>query len=192
MPNLYSASESSKGFTVTGIREVCDAFDKLPQAVVMLGYLKALEAAADVIEPALKQNTPVGQVAVWNPETFSVVMAPSGSLKRSVQRRIELDKHGAGGLLYVHFGKLNFIANFLEYGHNIVTHWASKVPYKDSRGRLRYKKSGGHVIVGFVKPNPFIRETADQVFEPVIDAVTESITKTVNENGGILANVNAA
>ena len=162
-----------------GIEEICRGLDKLPVELQARGFLKALEAANAVIEPVLQSKTPI-RLEIFG-ERFVVA---GGALANALQHQITLDSQGRGGVLSNNYGRLGWIANILENGWALTSHWETKQAYFDSKGRTRFKKSGGHQFIKQIPPRHFVRDTADQVAQEVVDAVANSLTKTVNE--GIL------
>ena len=162
-----------------GIEEICRGFDRLPVELQARGFLKALEAANAVIEPVLQSKTPI-RLELFGEK----LVVAGGALANALRHQITLDSQGRGGVLSNNYGRLGWIANILEYGWALTSHWETKTAYFDSRGRTRFKKSGGHQFIKQIPPRNFVRSTADQVAQDVVDAVNESLTKTVKE--GIL------
>ncbi len=130
---------------------------RLPRDIVLGGYNRALHAAADVIEAELDLRTPV-QIALAGGD----LVVEGGRLKESIVSVVTLDSNYRGGMVEIGFGKLGYIANFVEYGHRMVTH------------------KPGSKEVGFVPAYPFMRPAAEAAAEPAIDAFAKSLAQTVN------------
>jgi hypothetical protein len=153
---------------VTGLTEAVAWLDALPKNIVTLGFLRALDAAGDVIQTELASQTPV------RTETRSVSSAArtgrvageafvtGGAMRAAIRRTITIDSQYRGGTCVIDHGKFSWIANILEYGRRIVGH---KPGLKDT-GKT-------------VRPNPFMRRTAEYAAQPAIDAFAASIADTV-------------
>jgi HK97 gp10 family phage protein len=181
-PAEYISGSVGPSYRIEGIEETMAMFDDLPKALILAGFTGALNAAADVFLDALELTTPV-ETGLSPAELDSFAKragVEAGDLKSNLMKTdAVLDSGFRGGYIEVGYGKLGYIANFVEYGHAMVTHWGTKTPYLDSKGRERLKKVGGHQDVGFVPAYPFMRPAFDASKERATDAFTESIHSTL-------------
>ncbi|MBZ5621457.1 MAG: hypothetical protein LAQ69_22435 [Acidobacteriia bacterium] len=143
---------------VEGLEETLSMLDGLPKALVLGGYNKAFHAAAGVIERELDARVPI-RLEYEGKD----LMVAGGALKGALMFIVTLDSNYRGGIVAVGFGKLGYIANFVEYGHRMVTH------------------KPGLKEVGFVPAYPFMRPAADAAHEPSVDAFARSLAGTVRE-----------
>lgn len=126
-----------------------------PKEIVAAGYVKALNAAANVIADALEIHTPVKAEDTGG-------LLDKGVLRESLMTEVQLDSQLRGGTARIGFGKNGFVALWVEYGHRMVSH-----------------KSGGKKQIGEVRPHPFMRPTADASAEAAIQAFANSLQQTV-------------
>lgn len=157
-------------------------FDQLPKTMILAGFTGALNAAADVFVGALEVTTPMSVTVRWNDETFSDFEDVTGGKLKLALRKYDavLDSRYRGGYIQVGYGNLEHVANFVEYGHRMVTHWKNKQLYTDARGRKRVRKWGGHRDVGQVQAHPFMRPAFDSSQDRSIDAFVGAIRQTVD------------
>lgn len=157
---------------VTGVKEAVAYLEELPKNIVVLGFLRALDAAGAVIQDALFENTPVRtevrstQSAARTGLQAGGRVITGGELREALTRKITIDTNYQGGVVEVYHGKLAWVANLVEYGHRLVGHKPGK---KD---------------LGTVPAHPFIRPTAEAVAQEAVDAFEASIVDTVNTFGG--------
>lgn len=153
------------GITVSGISEICNALEALPNAIVASIYLDALTAGIEAIHGPLLLATPE------LPANESGGMADDpGALRAALDYKVELDSQGRGGRAGLGYGKQSQVANLVEYGHQLVTH----------KGKT----------IGSVVPYPFIRKTFDgpapeaaitafaEVLEEKLDAAVASVARS--------------
>lgn len=139
--------------TMTGLGDVQKLLRESPKHIVVVGYAKALNAGAVVIEQTLQVMTPESGIDREN-------RLP---LAESIVIEVEVDTEGKGGVAEVGFGANGYIANMVEYGHRMVTH------------------APGKKQVGDVPAHPFIRPAFDQSAEAAIAAFAASIEQTVRQ-----------
>ena len=140
---------------IEGLEEVVEMLDKAPRTIVARGYLKALQAGANVIADAVEIRTPVKAEDTGG-------LLDKGELRESLMIDIQLDSALRGGVADIGFGKNGNVANWIEYGHRIVGHKPGKTD------------SGASVPA-----NPFMRGAADGCAEAAIDAFTGSLKETI-------------
>jgi HK97 gp10 family phage protein len=95
---------------IEGIEEVSKMLKDAPRDVVARGFLKALGASGSVILQEVANRTPEDE----------------GELIRALKMDVALDSQYRGGVVSIHFGKLSYIARFVEYGHRAVGHKPKK------------------------------------------------------------------
>jgi hypothetical protein len=155
---------------VTGIAEVQKMLAEAPKSVVARGYLKALDAGIKVFEAYLELKTPI-RLGFEGED----LMVQGGDLKAALVSQVELDSQFRGGIAAVGYGKLGYIANFVEYGHRIVKPGGR---YVNSRG-----KSRKGTVTGQVPAYPFMRPAFDTQADAALDAFCESLIETLK--GGV-------
>jgi HK97 gp10 family phage protein len=135
-------------FTIEGADEVVKLLQSAPRVVVATGFLKALQAGAKPIVDQLEARTPERDEGERNEET--------PHLKDNITVDIQLDSQFRGGFADIGFGKLGYIANFVEYGHRMLTHDEKEI--------------------GKIEPKPFMRPAAEAAAEAAIDAFADALT----------------
>ena len=178
-------------FTIEGIEETCMMLQHAPALIASGAFLKALQAASNVIRDELEPRVPYDPEATGNAAHGGLLGAfgqrasgPKGggyALRENVTTDIVLDQQGRGGSLDIGFGSLGHIALWLEYGHDIVTHFAHKAEYVTKSGKVLRSKWGDHKVVGHAAPNPFMRNATDASAERAIDAACDSLKKSMQE-----------
>jgi hypothetical protein len=159
------------GITVTGLKESIDFLNTMPKALVAKGFVKAGHAAGDVMLAAVIAHTPVSGAKVTNPTTgVETSVGTGGDLISAARMQVFLDAQYRGVQVQVDFGKLDYIAYWLEYGHRMIGH-------KPEKKQL----FGPNTPDGNVKPYPIFRPAADECFEAAVQAFADSIAETVNE-----------
>lgn len=143
--------------TVTGLAEVQEMLATAPKEIVARGYLRALQAGADVIADEVEVRTPIKAEDTGG-------MLDKGVLRESLMIQVTLDSQFRGGVAEVGFGKNGVVANWVEYGHRMVGH----APGKKEKG--------------VVPPHPFMRPAADASADRAIEAFANSIAQTVKNN----------
>jgi len=143
--------------TVEGLDEVVKMLDEAPRTIVARGYLKALQAGANVIADAVEIRTPVKAEDTGG-------LLDTGELRESLMIDTQLDSQFRGGVAEVGFGKNGAIAAWVEYGHVLVGHKPGKKP------------------LGEVPMHPFMRPAFDASAEAAVDAFAESLRETVTES----------
>lgn len=150
----------TEGITITGCGDVINWMETFPKEIVLLGFFKALSAAIQVFESELRIKTPIRKETLWNDETFSEFSnIIGGALRAALVHNVVLDSQYRGGYSEVGYGKLGYIANFVEFGH-------AKVIY------------GKHI--GHVPAHPFMRSAFDAVNQEAIDAFASVIAQTID------------
>ena len=160
-PAEYISGPAGPSITIEGLEETMAMFEDLPKALILAGFTGALNAAADVLAGELDARTPIrlgfegGELTV-----------EGGALEEALMREITLDANYRGGLAEIGYGKLGYIANFVEYGHVMLSH--RKKPIE-----------GPRTPGGMVAAHPFMRPAFDVGKERAIDAFTDSIHSTL-------------
>ena len=151
-------------FHVTGLTETIATLESLPKNIVALGFLKALEAAAVVIEREVERRTPIrleisgGDLAV-----------AGGSLKAAIMHTVTLDSQYRGGFADVGFGKQGWKANLVEFGHVMRGHKPDK--------KLLIVKSTGQP---WVPAHPFMRPAAEFASDAATQAFADVLRDFIN------------
>jgi len=96
--------------TITGVEEVQKMLAEAPRVAVANGFLKALQAGAQVIQEAVAARTPVD----------------TGKMRDALLTDITIDSSLRGGHAAIGFGKEGHKANFVEYGHRMIGHKPNK------------------------------------------------------------------
>ena len=156
---------------VEGIEEACQALDQVSRIVSTRGYTNGLAAAGDVFRAELLPRIPYNALAVANK-----AHGGKGALRVRVVRDVQVDAQGRGGVVEVGFGPLGHIANWVEWGHQIV-----------DRGAMRKKVKGKweatlQSVSGFVPPHPFMRPAFDAAQAKAIDAFVEAVKETLSQS----------
>lgn len=151
---------------IEGLEDVQRLLAEAPRTVVARGYLKALQAGANVIANELESNTPIKKEDVGG-------LLDKGVLRESVMIVIELDSDFRGGVALIGFGKNGFVALWLEYGHRMLSHGA--------------KGTRHEIGTGIVAANPFMRRTTAACADRAIDAFADALASELK--GGLFENV---
>lgn len=145
---------------VTGIEEVQRMLAEAPKSLVARGYVKALQAGINVFRDELELHTPI-RLAF---EGEDLVVA-GGDLKSALTTAITLDSQFRGGVAAVGYGKLGYIALWVEYGHRMVGHKPGKKVLKNSP----------------VPPHPWMRPAFDTKADAALEAFAGSLAATLKE-----------
>jgi HK97 gp10 family phage protein len=143
---------------IDGITETVQLLEQAPKNVVARGFLKALDAAGQVIVSEVWPRTPLNLKAAVNAKH-----AGKGALVGKLDAFIELDSQFRGGTVDVGFGDLGHIALWVEYGHRMVGH--------GRRGKGK--------VLGNVKPHPFMRPAFEAAGDRAIEAFATSLEATL-------------
>lgn len=146
------------GFNISGIEEACAMLDRVPKETVKIAFARALAAAAVPIVAAVRSHAPVH----------------TGEMIAKLKADVLIDSEGKGGKVSINFGKEGHTANFVEYGHRMVTHYQKTVLKGKKKVRV-----GGHKDVGEVQPKPFLRPAASASGEAAVEAFTEALTEAL-------------
>jgi hypothetical protein len=148
---------ADRSIEVTGIAETVRALEEFPKEVVVIGFVQALHAAADVV---------AAEVAHWTPLTkrYGGLLEYRGELRDNLQKKVMIFNDVSGGMAQVGFFRDPYarVAAWVEWGHVGVGHKPDKV------------------VWGVVKPIPFMRTAADISAEPAVEAFAKSLENTVN------------
>jgi hypothetical protein len=142
--------------TVSGLDGVIKLLDEAPATVVSTAFVKAADAAGEVIVSALWPRTPIDIKAAMN-----AAHGGKGALVTQLDHFVELDKQLRGVSLEIGFGSLGHLALWVEYGHRMVTH------------------KPGRKQVGDVPAHPFMRPAFDASAEAAIDAFGEALAEAL-------------
>lgn len=151
---------------IVGLEQVQRFFEEAPKNLVLHGFIKALNAAAEVFAADLEVRAPIKESYTDAEGKVHTVdgggILDRGELRENVMIALQLDSQFRGGNAQVGFGKkAGNVANWLEFGHRIVTHAGN--------------------TVGFVDAEPFMRPSFEQNVDKALDAFVGSITVTINE-----------
>jgi hypothetical protein len=155
---------------VTGLTEAVNMLESMPKNIVVLGFARGLEAAGQVLQAELYNQTPVrtevrsAASAARTGRTAGEKIFTGGELRAALRRKVTIDANYRGGYVTIDHGRMGWLANIIEYGHRIVGH---KPGLKDT-GK-------------FVPPNPMYRRTAEIAAEPAIEAFVKEINEVINE-----------
>lgn len=148
--------------TVTGLEEVQALLQNAPKVVVATGYLRGLQAGAEVIQQELYIRTPECDEGERNDD--------DPHLNESMVVDIALDSNFRGGVAEVGFGKMGWKANLVEYGHQMVGHKPAKK------------------VLGTVAAHPFMRPAAAAAADRAIEAFAnelESVLRGALTDGSV-------
>jgi hypothetical protein len=181
----YSGVQLKPVITVTGLKEAIDMLEGLPKGLVAEGFARALDEAGEVFQDEVQRRTPIRKASKsgWNPEAFKSFdweVVTGTTLAESVRRRITIDSQYRGGRVEIYHKGMDHVALWLEYGHEMVTHYAHSEDYTDKRGKKRKRKWGGHERIGTVPAYPFIRPAAEAAYTTAVERFVSSLTKTVD------------
>jgi hypothetical protein len=154
----WQMSEEVVVAEILGLDEVNRMLDTAPKEIVLKGYLKALQSGGDVIAGELLPRVPI-QLR----ESGGDLVVEGGDLQGAMVVAVTLDSDALGGTVDVGFGKLGYVARFVELGHDAIGHKPEKKPLK----------------IGKVPPHPFMRPAAAAAADAAIAAVGASIEETV-------------
>jgi len=140
------------GFQITGIEECQELLEKAPKNIVMLGYGRAANAAINVIAAELVTKTPIRV-------SESEGNLSGGDLVKHLVTDVTVDADSRGVTAAVGFGSQGQVANWLEYGHRMVTHAGKQV--------------------GDVPAQPFVRPAFDASADAAIEAFAVSLEGTL-------------
>lgn len=129
-----------------GLNETLAALDSIPSALIKEALEPALIAAAQPMIQALAIATPVKTSELVNHLMFG----------------IEINEQTGRAVAQVGFGKLGYVARFVEFGHREVGHKPNLKEY------------------GNVKPHPFMRQAFANSIGAATDAFVRSITMTID------------
>jgi hypothetical protein len=182
----YSGVQAKPAVTVTGLKEVLAMLEGLPKGMVANGFTLALDAAGEVIQDEVQRRTPIRKEkkSGWNPEAFKSFnweVVTGTKLAESLRRRIVIDSQYRGGYVDIDHGGMAWVALLVEYGHEMVTHYANREDYVDKRGRKRTRKWGGHERIGTVPAYPFMRPSAETAQNAAVDKFVASLAETVDK-----------
>jgi hypothetical protein len=128
---------------IEGAEEVAELLKTAPKRIVAQSYARGLKAAANVLQAELEPLIPRGD--------------REPHLADSVVVEVALNADYSGGYAHIGFGKLGYRANFVEYGHRMVTH----KPDKEE--------------VGTVEPKPFMRPALAAASEAMIEIFADTV-----------------
>ena len=126
---------------ISGLNETLALLDAIPARVMKEAIEPALIAACAPMVQALASATPVKTSTLINHLMFGV----------------EINEQTGRAVAQVGFGKLGYVARFVEFGHREVGHKPNLKEY------------------GNVKPHPFMR----QAFADSVDAATDAFVKSI-------------
>jgi hypothetical protein len=158
---------------VTGLREVIAMLEGLPRGLVAEGFTRAFHEAGEVLQDELQRQTPVRM-------DIGKKVVTGTKLAQSLRHRVVIDSQYRGGFVQIDWGSMSWVANLVEYGHAMVTHYENTEAYTDRKGKKRFKKWGGHEQIGTVRPHPFIRPSGEVAFPTAIERFVDSIAKTTD------------
>lgn len=130
---------------ISGLTETMAMLENAPRLVVARGFYEALQAGINVIGAELAIRTPI--------DTADLVTA--------MTQAIILDAEFRGGEGLVGFGKQDYKAIWLEFGHRLVGH------------------RPGKKVIGHVQANPFMRNTTDAAAEKAMQAFSDHLAAFV-------------
>jgi hypothetical protein len=133
---------------ISGIEETCAMLTMAPAHIAKAAYARALTAACQPVVVALRVNTPI----------------VTGDLLKHLMTDVALDADGRGGVAQVGYGKLGYIARFVEYGHRQIAHGHSH-----------------KAIDAPVAANPFMRLSAAQSLDAALEAAVNSLKESFAE-----------
>jgi hypothetical protein len=168
--------------TITGAQEVMRMLEAAPKALVARSFLKALDAAGQVVVSELWPRVPIDIKAAMNkahggshtPKRSKTASSVQGPLVGKLDAFITLDSQFRGGVVEIGFGGLGHIANWVEYGHRIM----GRKPQGGKR-KKGVRREGEYL--GDVPAHPFMRPAAMASADRAIEAFGEVIAATLKE-----------
>ena len=139
----------AEGVEITGLTETIKAIVDVPKNITRNVLSDALVAGSAVIQRGLIDKAPRRKAPVTSEREFP-------PLSESVVTFVEIDENKLEGVAETGFGESGPVAIWNEYGHRIVT---------------RAKVDTGKTT----EPNPFMRQTVDQVGDEAIAAAAKSL-----------------
>lgn len=109
--------------SISGVEETVEMLKRAPKQIVASAFVKALDAAGEVVVRELWPRVPIDLKAAMNK-----AHAGKGPLVGRLDKWVELDSQLRGGSVDIGFGDLWHIALWYEYGHRTTGHKASKSP----------------------------------------------------------------
>lgn len=128
--------------------------EDIRRLVTQTALVKGANAAAEVIAGTLATLTPEAEEGERNDEQPHLV--------DSIVTAVEVDSEGRGVVANVGFGKMGYVANFVEYGHRMVGHKPDKKE------------------LGKVNPKPFMRPAAEMAADPAVEAFRAAVEGVID------------
>ena len=196
-PVQYVSAEIKVGYTVTGIQETVRMLETLPKEIVLGGFNAAFQKVGVFWRDELARVAPyrvreegIGAAlggGVWKRRAYTPTAGVGGEpgfitihLREAAMYGVVLDSNYRGGYVSAGYGGMGHVANWLEYGWDLTSHYAHHEQYTDKRGRTRVKRSGGHQVIKHIPARPFIRPMFDATSDEAIEIFARSLAETVN------------
>ena len=156
---------------VEGIDDVIAMLGQTEHLVETTALVTGLNVVGEFSAQAIEDATPVKDENVPTSEYSRRIAGGNsldkGLLKASVKFEIIVDSRNRGGYVEISHGRYSYVANYLEYGHRLVTHGIKAI----------------RRVIGFVKPYPFIRPTAERVAEESIYKFYDTVREVLISQG---------
>jgi hypothetical protein len=148
-----------------GITEVCAWLDQLPQRFAKSALARSLAAAAVPIVEHIRSRTPERDMDERDENIMNLVDA--------LQTTIRVDTQGKGGSAIIDFGKMGYLALWLEYGWRLTGHKPDKkfIKLVPENGNLYLTGSSRH----------FMLDGLDAAVDEAISAFCDSFSKSLDE-----------
>lgn len=146
------------GVIITGLVETQQMIRKVPRDLVAEDLQSALMAGGAVVQEELVRNAPRRKTDVKGSREFP-------PLSESAVTDVEVNASKLSGVASTGFGDAGPVANWEEYGHEVVTR----------SGRDTGKRT---------EPNPFMRRSTDNCAETAIDAALKVVAEGIKRRYG--------
>jgi hypothetical protein len=157
----------AEGLTISvqGVNEIAGWLDQLPQRFAKGALARALAAAAVPIVAEISARTPEGDESLRDENVAHLV--------DSIQTIIEVDSQGRGGRAEIGFGKMGYLALWLEYGWKLTGHQPHKKFIKN------VPENGDTYLTG--SRRYFMRDGMEAAAERAIEAFCNSFSASMDE-----------
>lgn len=161
---------------IDGVRELLGWLDQLPTRFAKAALARALAAAAVPIVAEISDRTPEGDESERDENVAHLV--------DSIQTVISVDSQGRGGTAEIGFGRMGYLALWLEFGWKLTGHKPGKKFIKN------VPENGDMYLTG--SSRYFMRNGLDASWERAIDAFCDSFSASMDEYSSKLLNVSKA
>lgn len=158
---------SEEYVTVDGLEQVTADLLLVEKELASIALLRGLNGAGAVYEKAIGAKCPFGPAGnrgFFDEESFQFLTGGRGSLYADLQHRVTLSARGDGGSVATGFWSQAYKANWVEFGHRMVTH--------------KWGKRDSH-FVRDIPAHPFMRPAADASDEAALSAFIDGVNEVL-------------